>query len=200
MLVVFVLAIILPRLPSKKVSVDISMLPEVFIIFDFETTGLVADRHEIIEIGAIKVNRDGAEHTTFQSFVKPKKKIPKKITEITGITQEMVNAEGVAISEILPQFLEFIGDHHLVAYNISFDLAFLKSEMQRLDINTPLKNSTACALNMARRAWPGRKSYKLTDVAKDGNLSVDDAHRALSDCRRTLTIYTSAADVLRSAK
>ena len=175
------------------------MLPETFIVFDFETTGLKAESHEIIEFGAIKVNRDEIEHTSFQSLIKPKKKIPKKITEITGITQEMVDQHGAAIEDILPQFIEFIGDHHLVAYNIEFDLAFLRASMAKIGIERKLSNPTSCALQMARRAWPGRRSYKLIDVAKDGGLPTEDSHRSIGDCKRTLLVYTAAASKLRSA-
>jgi DNA polymerase III epsilon subunit-like protein len=52
---------------------DVSILPERFVVFDLETTGLHPDRHEIIEIGAIRVDRDADKHQTFQTLVKPKK-------------------------------------------------------------------------------------------------------------------------------
>lgn len=198
--IILILAILWPRLPAAdKAPADISMLPEIFIVFDFETTGLSADKNEIIEIGAIKVHRDEAEHPSFHALIKPKRKIPKKITELTNITQEMVDAEGVSINEILPQFIDFIGDHHLVAYNISFDLAFLEAAIAKAGINKSINNTTACALQMARRAWPGRKSYKLSEISKDGGLSTSDSHRAIGDCKRTLTIYSAAAGILKSA-
>jgi DNA polymerase-3 subunit epsilon len=75
---------------SKPKKIDLSILPEQFVVVDFETTGLDADKHEIIEIGAVRVNRDSNMHKTFSALIKPKNKVPKKIAEMTGITNEML--------------------------------------------------------------------------------------------------------------
>lgn len=176
-----------------------SILPERFIIFDLETTGLRSESHEIIEIGAIRVNRDSKNHETFEILVMPRKKIPKKITEITGITQEFIEKEGVSIETALPQFLDFIGDLPLIAFNAEFDIGFLTNAITTVSPERPLRNRVICALKMARRAWPKRKSYRLVDIAKDGGLSSEGTHRALGDCKRTLIVYTSAASILGSA-
>lgn len=183
----------------RKCRPDLSVLPERFIVFDLETTGLKPEQHEIIEFGAIRVNRDAKHHETFQALVKPKKKIPKKITQITGITQDMVDHEGQPLDSILPEFLRFISDLPLVSFNAEFDMAFLEAAMAQCEPSTHLNNQVSCALRMARRAWPGRKSYRLADLAKDGGLSLEANHRALGDCQRALIIYTSAAAKLRSA-
>ncbi len=167
-----------------------TILPEQFIIFDLETTGLSPIEDEIIEIGAIKVNRDSKDHPTFRILINPKAKIPPKITEITSITQDMVDKEGDPIESALPQFLEFIGDLRLVAYNASFDMGFLKSAAKKLGI--PLTNKSSCALKMSRRAWPGLPNYKLATVAEMRGLSIDGAHRALKDCELTLAVYAAA--------
>jgi DNA polymerase-3 subunit epsilon/DNA polymerase-3 subunit alpha (Gram-positive type) len=73
-------------------------------------------------------------------------------------------------------------------------MAFLIAAANKHSITIP--NSVSCALKMARRAWPGRRSYRLADIAKDGKLSGDGTHRALSDCQRALTVYTAAASQL----
>ena len=174
------------------------MLPEQFIVLDLETTGLDAIKHEIIEIGAVKVNRGSNNHTTFQALIKPSKKVPKKITNITGITQEMVDTEGEEIGSVLKEFVNFIGDLRLVTFNAEFDMGFLKEagKSQGIVINNPV----SCALKMARRAWPNRKSYKLADLANAGGLSANGNHRALKDCELTITVYTAAASILGSVK
>jgi len=177
--------------------VSIAHLPERFIVLDLETTGLTAGSHEIIEIGAILVNRDSINHQTFQVLVKPKRRVPKKITEITGITQELVNAEGVTLHEALVDLTAFVGNHRIVTFNAEFDIGFLHAAAS--EVGCPrLQNSVSCALQMARRAWPGRKSYRLADLARDGNLSLANQHRALGDCERALIVYTAAASRLRS--
>jgi DNA polymerase-3 subunit epsilon len=177
---------------APKVSLD--HLPERFIVLDLETTGLDANKHEIIEIGAIRVNRTSIHHETFQALLKPTRKVPKRITDLTGITQEMVDAGGEPPEKVLREFLNFIGDLHLVTFNADFDMAFLYATASRhqLEVN----NKFSCALKMARRAWPGRKSYRLADLARDGNLSDEGTHRALGDCQRALLVYTAAASKL----
>lgn len=176
---------------------DLSILPERFVIFDFETTGLNPDSHEIIEIGAIRANRDSDMHETFQTFVIPQGRISARITEITGINREMVKRNGLPLDQALNEFRAFVGELPLIAYNAEFDDGFLKSACRRVEAET-FANEVCCALKMARRAWPGRRSYKLTELARDGGLSLKNVHRALGDCHRTLIVYTAAARKLRS--
>ena len=184
-------------LKGRRAVVSIAHLPERFVVFDLETTGLDAEKHEIIEIAAIRVNRDSTHHETIQALVKPTKKVPKKIVELTGITQEMLDRDGDAIDEALRDFAVFVGDLRLVSFNAEFDMAFLSAASARCGM-TPFNNPVSCALKMARRAWPGRKSYRLADIAKDGNLDSKDTHRALADCQRALTVYGAAASNLKS--
>lgn len=171
---------------------DVSMVPERFVVFDLETTGLDAGRHEIIEIGAIRVNRDSDMHETFQALVKPSKRVPKRITEITGITNDMVQADGLELFEALTEFRDFVGDLPLVAFNAEFDDAFLRAACASTS-SDPLANEVCCALQLSRRAWPWRKSFRLVDIARDANLPMDGTHRALGDCRRTMIVYIAAA-------
>ncbi|MGV3456950.1 3'-5' exonuclease [Sphingomonas sp.] len=180
-------------------AADLSMLPERFVIFDFETTGLNPDSHEIIEIGAIRANRDSDMHETFQTFVIPQGRISARITEITGINREMVKRDGLPLDQALSEFRAFVGDLPLIAYNAEFDDGFLKSACRRIEAES-FANEVCCALKMARRAWPGRRSYKLAELARDGGLSLENAHPALGDCHRTLIVYTAAARKLRSHK
>lgn len=182
---------------AKPVS-RISHLPERFVVFDLETTGVDPEKHEIIEIGAIRVNRDATDHDTFQSLIRPTRKVPKKITEITGINQEMLDGEGKPLESALREFLDFAGDLHLVSFNADFDMAFLKNAAAANSLD--FRNSVSCVLKMARRAWPGRKSYRLGELAKDGKLSGHDTHRALGDCQRTLIVYAAAAAKLGTVK
>ena len=181
---------------ARKVS--IAHLPARFVVFDLETTGLDPEKHEIIEFGAIRVNRDSVNHESFQTLVRPSRKIPKKITELTGISQAMVDAEGEPIEAALKEFLSFVGDLPLVSFNSAFDMAFLQNTAAKHSIS--IDNPVSCALKMARRAWPGRKSYRLADLANDGNLRSDNTHRALGDCQRALIVYAAAASKLRTTQ
>jgi DNA polymerase-3 subunit epsilon len=176
---------------------DVSYVPERFIVFDLETTGLDPTKHEIIEIGAILVNRDEFEHETFQRIVLTKKKLPGRIIELTGITDEKIRKEGVPLKDALSEFYQFVGNLRMVSFNIEFDLAFLNNAASRHGLY--FNNETSCALKMARLAWPGRKRYGLMDIAISWGLPLSDAHRALGDCERALYVYVAATGVLKTA-
>lgn len=182
---------------SRLQPVPLDYVPDTFVVFDLETTGLKAETHEIIEVGAIRFKKGTNKHDTFQSLVKPKKSVPKKITEITGITQAMVESEGKPIDEVLKEFREFVGDLRLVTFNADFDMAFLHAAAANAD-TAPFQNPVSCALKMTRRAFPNRKSFRLDDLAKDGRIDDGTAHRALEDARRALIVYAAAANQLKS--
>jgi DNA polymerase-3 subunit epsilon len=171
-----------------------AVLPERFVVFDLETTGLDAKNDEIIEIGAIRVNRDSTLHETFATLIKTGNGIPKTIQRLTGITPAMLDAEGEPLASALQEFRDFIGDLPVVSFNAEFDIGFLAAAGRKHGI--AFANNVSCALIMSRRAWPGRKSYRLTDLAEDGKLSADGTHRALADCQRALIVYAAAASEL----
>jgi DNA polymerase III epsilon subunit-like protein len=174
---------------------DLSMLPERFIVFDLETTGLRSDTHEIIEIGAIRVNRDSDLHETFSTLVIPTGRVSSKITSLTGLDREMLTAGGQGLKPALDEFGEFIGDLPLVAFNAKFDRAFLTEACDRVG-RPAFGNKVSCALVLARRAWPGRSTYRLSDICSDAGIETRSEHRALPDCERALSVYVAAAQKL----
>lgn len=123
--------------------------------------------------------------------------MPKKITDLTGITQQMIEADGQPLDRALREFAEFVGDLRLVTFNAEFDMAFLNAATSKMGMAS-FRNPISCALKMSRRAWPGRKSYRLSELSKDGNLSAEGTHRALGDCQRALIVYSAAASKLRA--
>jgi len=119
------------------------------------------------------------------------------ITRINGISQAMVENEGIPLAQAIKQFGDFIQDFPLVSFNAQFDMGFLQNAANRQ--NLVISNSATCALEMARLAWPGRNSYKLCDLAKDAGMSQAGTHHALFDCKLTLLIYVAAASILGTA-
>ena len=103
-----------------------------YVVFDLETTGLDPKSSEIIEIGALKYINDELVDE-FSVLIKPKDDIPSEITNITGIDDEMVK-DALSIKEILPQFIDFIGNLTLIAHNSSFDLSFIEENILKLDL------------------------------------------------------------------
>lgn len=179
-----------------KQAIGTSYLPEQFVVLDLETTGLDADKHEIIEIAAIKYTRGETSQQTFQCLVKPSKKLPKKIVELTGITDEMLEKDGSELRSSVEGFAAFVGGLRLVTFNADFDMAFLQHAATTSGL-PQFTNPVSCALKMARRAWPKRESYRLVDLAKDGQIDEGKAHRALEDARRALIVYSAAVDQLK---
>jgi DNA polymerase III epsilon subunit-like protein len=180
----------LASIQSPAMSDFPSGLPREFVVLDLETTGLDPELDEIIEVGAIRTNRDTGVRTPFQALVKQDGKVPRRITRMTGISQAMIDAEGRLPGEVLAEFMGFIQDLPLVTFNAAFDMAFLQNAARRQGF--VIGNRYACALQMARRAWPDLPSHRLIDLARVRNLPADDSHRALGDCTRALLIFIAA--------
>ncbi len=153
-----------------------------FVVTDTETTGTKAASNRIIEIGAVKV-QGGDITDRFQQLVNPQRSIPSRITHLTGITTGMVFEEP-AMEEVMPDYLEFLGDGILVAHNLPFDLRFLNAELNRLG-HPELPNETLCSLRLARRLLPGLRSKGLTRLAQFYGINVNGRHRALGDAEAT---------------
>lgn len=155
------------------------------VVFDLETTGFSSVRNNIIEIGAVKV-KDGEVIDRFSTFVNPKEPIPYRITQVTSITDDMV-MDARTIEEILPEFIEFIGDSYLVAHNASFDTSFIAENCRRQNI--PYDYTHVDTVQLARALLPHLANYKLQTVAKDLNVSLEHHHRAVDDAECTAWIY-----------
>ena len=184
-----------PARQSRRPSVKAKPVPKQYVVVDLETTGLHCERHEIIEIGAIRIDRDGEEHVTFNALVVPSKRIPGKITQLTGLTRKQLVKEGISLEEALPAFLEFCGDLPLVAYNAKFDRAFIERACSQVGRPMP-SGEWHCALEVSRAAWPHMQSFRLSHLASVGGLNLDNEHRALGDCQRAATIYQTAVRTL----
>lgn len=164
-----------------------------FVVFDVETTGLSPAKDKIIEIGAVKVN-NGAVVEEFHSMINPGQIISENITKITGITNDMVK-DSPAISEILPNFIEFIGNSPLIAHNASFDMGFLyeAAREQKFKVN----NAVVDTLMLSRILIPTLEKYKLGFIAKSLNIQFDVAHRAVDDAVTAAKIWFELVKLLR---
>ena len=150
-----------------------------FCVFDTETTGLDPGVEYMTEIGAVIV-KNGEVVEEFDTFVKPGKPITPKITELTGITNEMV-ADAPSEKEALEAFLKFAGGRILVGHNVhSFDMRFLRAAAKRSGIS--LENVTYIdTLTMAQAMYPGLHNYKQGTINKHLELPAYEAHRACED-------------------
>ncbi len=156
-----------------------------YVVFDLETTGLEAHKEEIIEIGACKVV-NGKIEETFSSFVKPSKHIPREITDLTGITDDMVK-DAPTINYVLPDFYKFCYGSTMVGHNVSFDIGFIYAISKKLAYN--FDNPLIDTIEMARTKLPGLKNYKLGTVVDRLNIILDNAHRAINDATATAKVF-----------
>ena len=169
-----------------------------YVVFDFETTGISAEKDDIIEISAIKVE-NGIIVDEFSTLVNPLRPIPSGASAVNGITDQMV-AKAPTVSQIWPEFLDFLGDYTLVGHNIhNFDMKFLYRESSRL-LGRSVTNDYADTLPMARMVLPELSHHRLTDLAAYYKISSKGAHRALNDCRMNQQVYEKLARQLDQAK
>ena len=168
-------------------------LDDTYIVFDIETTGFSSVKDKIIEIGAVKVT-DGKIVDRFSTFVNPERPIPFEITNLTGITDEMV-MDSPNIKTVLPQFLEFVGYGVLVAHNAGFDVGFIEQNCRDMGENDRFVYVDTVAL--ARVLLPTLSKYKLNIVAKALNISLENHHRAVDDAGATAGIFVKFVDMLK---
>ncbi len=164
-----------------------------FVVFDIETTGLSPVRDEVIEISAARVENGGITGD-FSELVNPKCPIPERITELTGITDEMVE-DADYISGVLPRFLSFCEGAVLVAHNASFDTSFIKEKGRLLGFDTG--SSYVDTVGLSRLLLPKLSRFKLDTVAKHLGVTLENHHRASDDARATAEIFVKLLDMLK---
>ena len=157
---------------------------ESLVFLDFETTGLEIGKDYIIEIGAIKIDKEGYEHT-FQQFVKPPIELPDHITKITGITNDMV-IDSHPINLVIEHLLNFIENSTIVVHNADFDIPWLIISLLRNQFKYP-ENKIVCTLEWAQQNQEGRSS--LGALSKKYGIQHANAHRALADTAVTKELY-----------
>ncbi|MDP9807108.1 DNA polymerase-3 subunit epsilon [Trueperella bonasi] len=167
-----------------------SLFDVTFVVVDLETTGGKPGLNAITEFGAVKV-RGGDVIDEFTTLVNPGVVIPPQITVLTGITNSMV-ALAPDISEVMPNFLRFIGDDPdlvLVAHNANFDIGHLRGACAELGLEFP-KRKIVDTVRLARKTFTRDETpnYKLATLARLCGAEVQPTHRALDDARATVDV------------
>jgi len=167
-----------------------------FTVFDLETTGLypyAGDR--ICEIGALRVCRGGSSVIEFHALVDPRRPISPGAHRVNGITDSMVRGKPT-IEAVLPDFLAFLKDSVLVAYNAPFDMGFLDHALGA-DARALDGYLVVDALKLARRCFPGLHRYNLDAVSLRLGIGRTATHRAVADARATLQVMERSFAILR---
>ncbi|MCR8630773.1 PolC-type DNA polymerase III [Paenibacillus radicis (ex Xue et al. 2023)] len=149
-----------------------------YVVFDIETTGLSIVSNKIIEIAGVRM-QNGKEIDRFASFINPHERIPYNIQQLTNINDDMVS-DAPELEEVLPKFIEFIGDSILVAHNARFDMGFIQANCKRLGM-PEVTNPSLDTLELARLLFPTMKNHRLNTLADKFKIGLDNHHRAVDD-------------------
>jgi len=162
------------------------VMPDTYVVFDIETTGLDARTCKITEIAGCKV-KNGEIIDEFSTFVNPECQIPREVQELTHITNDMVK-DAPTIEKVLPQFLEFISGSVLVAHNAKFDIGFIRQNAEELKIWDKMTPYAMDTLVIARELYPTFENHKLGTLAENLGVALEGAHRAINDTRATVQV------------
>lgn len=163
-----------------------------YIVFDIETTGLDSSCDEVIEIGAIKIKNNKIV-SKFNSLVKPKNAIDEYITELTGITNEMVK-DAPTIEEVLPDFMDYIDNDILIGHNVNFDINFIYDNLYRNKLDV-LTNNFIDTMRISRKLLPNLSHHRLIDLARYFEIDTTNNHRTLKDCEITMNVYENLKEI-----
>jgi len=173
------------NLVAEELEILLKFSPLGIIALDFETTGLSPLVDKIIEISAIKVTPRGV--TTFNELINPQIDIPAITTDIHHITDSMV-ANSRTLNEVLPDFINFIDNHSLIAHNAQFDMGFLIYNIHNLGLTVPPSN-VYCSCKFSRKVFKESINHKLKTVADTLGIQIKNHHRALDDAYASLRIF-----------
>ena len=170
------------RLNYIKNPAPIQLTRAKYVVLDLETTGLNCYYNRIIEFGAVKVE-NGIVTEEMDILINPGMPLPKKIVEITDITDKMLEGQPT-IEEALPKIVNFIGDAILVTHNADFDFSFLQHALRRNGMEE-LKNPVIDTLSLSRYLFPESKNHRLGSLCRNMDVvyNEDEAHRANYDAR-----------------
>ncbi|WP_019413989.1 PolC-type DNA polymerase III [Paenisporosarcina sp. TG20] len=153
-----------------------------YVVFDVETTGLSAVYNSIIELAAVKI-KNGQVIDKYESFANPHHALSATTTDLTGITDDMVQ-NAPDIESVIKQFHDWIGDSILVAHNASFDMGFLYVGYKKCGLEKTI-HPVIDTLELSRFLHPEMKNHRLNTMAKKFNIDLTQHHRAIYDAEAT---------------
>lgn len=137
------------------------------------------------EIAIIKFDGE-KELDRFETLINPEMSIPYHITRLTGITNEMVS-DAPKFYEIAKIIVEFTEGSIFVAHNVFFDYNFIQAEFRELGYT--FKAPKMCTVRLARKIFPGHKSYSLGNICHDLGIAITARHRAMGDAQATTQLF-----------
>ena len=165
-----------------------------FVVFDVEAVTGRSGSARIIELGGYRV-RNGQILDGFQSLIHPEVQLPRFVSELTGISDDMLTT-APKFADVAPVWLNFIDDAVLVAHNSSFDLSLLNRELARAYPGRRLRNRHLCTVDLAQRLMPQIANHKLDSLAAYFGFEIARRHRAPDDALAAARIFLRLLDEL----
>ncbi|SFJ08997.1 DNA polymerase-3 subunit epsilon [Paenibacillus sp. UNC496MF] len=175
---------------QRKDSIMDQLLDEMeVVVFDLETTGFYpTNGDEILSFGAVLLRGNRiVEEQSFYSLVNPKRKVPKHITELTGITNDMAS-DAPDLMQVLHDFMEFVGKRLLIAHASGHDKQFLNSALWRTS-KVNLTHRVLDTIMVAKWLEPELAGYGLDDLLEQNGIEITRRHHALEDSRMTAQLW-----------
>lgn len=176
------------HLSKDELQIIRLFFPQGVVAFDLETTGLSPLVDRIIEVSAVKITPDGVE--TFDQLVQPEIAIPPFTIDIHHITDDMVKGSPL-ISEVIPEFVDFISGYPLIAHNAKFDVGFIVYDMLQNKLKLP-KAKVYCSCALSRRVFKEFTSHSLGNLVEKLEITLENHHRALDDASACLQVFARA--------
>jgi len=148
-----------------------------YTIIDIETTGGSPLNDKITEI-AIYVHDGKKIIDEYTTLINPERSIPYYISQMTGITDDMVS-DAPRFYEVARKIVELTEGNIFVAHNAPFDYRFIQSEFKQLGYS--FDRDTLCTVRLSRKLIPGKASYSLGNLCTDLGIGIKDRRRAACD-------------------
>ena len=163
-------------------------MPKSYVVVDIETTGINHNNDKIIEIGAIRYDK-GKESDRLSLLVDSGRDIPDGVSNLTGITNEMLSNDGIKPIDAAKMLKEFISGSIIVGHNFDgFDKYFINDLFKEF-LNVSFCNNTIDTLKMSKNKYPILSGHKLKDLAEMYRIDYSKAHRAVEDCQINHYVY-----------
>ncbi|MBW5445093.1 3'-5' exonuclease [Cohnella sp. CFH 77786] len=186
------------REQRKESTLDTPLAEMEAVVFDLETTGFHPyNGDEIISIGGVCIK--GGEFQEIEPFyrlVNPKRKIPKHIVELTGITNEMAQEAG-DLMQVLHDFMDFTGKRVLIAHGSGHDKQFLNAALWRTS-KVNLTHRVVDTMMIAKWLDPKRGEYGLDELLESYGIEITERHHALHDSMMTAKLYFTFLKMIQS--
>lgn len=180
------------RLMAGKRRSSMALADKELVFFDIETTGLNSEKDNIIEIAALVVDDTGII-SSWNTLIKIDTALPPQISELTGITDEMLGC-GEELADALRKFGEIMKGRAAVCFNRKFDITFLKNAYEKNAFEFPISKVTDVLALARKRIW-NIENYKLRTIADHFRISYEKSHRAAVDCEALYRVFLKLNEI-----